>query len=780
MKVILKVARTELNTLFYSPIAWFLLIVFWIQCGFTYFNLMEFVTRQTEMSGDRQEFYTSITTLVYLSPMGFFKSVMDNLYLYVPLLTMSLFSREISSGTIKLLYSSPVSMTEIVLGKYLAMLIYSLLLVITVGMFMVSGILNIQNVDTGVLLTGLLGFYLLLCAYSAIGLFMSSLTGYLVVAAVSTFVTIGVLSYIGRLWQDVNIVRELTYYLSISGRTQNMLSGLITTKDLLYFLVVVYMFLGLTIYKLKAGMESRSKLSKALRYAAIVVSALIFGYFTSIPGLVGYWDTTAKKTKTLTPQVQKILKDLGDEPLEVTAYVNILDRFQYLGSPSSANANKSRWEPYQRFKNNIILKNVMYYDSSASLDMQKRFAGKSMKEVAEHYAKTLNIGMDDLLTPEEIRKLIDLRSENNRYVMHLKWKDRTTFLRVFDDLTVWPSEAETAAALLRLQQATLPKIAFINSELERDINKSGDRDYKGLTNTPSYRHSFVNQGFDITTLSLESGEISTDISVLVLADPLIGLSDQSISKLCSYIEKGGNLLIAGEPGKQDILNPVLASLGVELEQGIIINESKDNLPTFVTAYVQKEAGDFYKPLAKHISNGSPVTMPGAASINFKTNGEFSAIPLVKTDPDKSWLRKNPLNSETMIRASVVASNDSLGTVTFNAHEGDRMGPLTTMIALVRKAGGKEQRIIVSGDADFLSNKELSSNRSSANFIFSTALFRWTSGGQFPIETTRPEENDKKLNTNLKKLKFEKTLFLWICPAILLVVGTITLIRRKRK
>ncbi len=111
-------------------------------------------------------------------------------------------------------------MYEIVIGKYIAMIMYSLLLVLVVGLYMVSGMKNINHADTGMLLTALFGFFLLLCAYSAIGLFMSSLTGYQVVAAVSTFVTIGIFSYIGTVWQNVDVVRELTYFLSMNGRTQ--------------------------------------------------------------------------------------------------------------------------------------------------------------------------------------------------------------------------------------------------------------------------------------------------------------------------------------------------------------------------------------------------------------------------------------------------------------------------------------------------------------------------------------------------------------------------------
>ena len=228
MKLILKVARTELRTLFYSPIAWFLMIAFLVQCGITFFTQMEFAARMVSMSA-KGEFYDSITGYVFLGLSGMFVNVMDKLYLYIPLLTMSLISREMSSGTVRLLYSSPVSMVEIVLGKYLAMMAYSLLMVATVAAFMFSGVVSIEHAETGMMASALLGFYLLLCAYSAIGLFMSCLTSYQVVAAISSFVMIGILSYIGGIWQDIAFERELTYYLTIRGRTQHMLQGLISS-----------------------------------------------------------------------------------------------------------------------------------------------------------------------------------------------------------------------------------------------------------------------------------------------------------------------------------------------------------------------------------------------------------------------------------------------------------------------------------------------------------------------------------------------------------------------
>ena len=83
------------------------------------------------------------------------------------------------------------------------------------------------------LLSAALGFYLLTCAYTAIGLFMSSLTSYQIISAIGTFAVIFILSRIGGLWQKIDFVRDLTYFLYLSGRTAKMLTGLIASKDLI-------------------------------------------------------------------------------------------------------------------------------------------------------------------------------------------------------------------------------------------------------------------------------------------------------------------------------------------------------------------------------------------------------------------------------------------------------------------------------------------------------------------------------------------------------------------
>lgn len=769
MKKIIRIAKLELNILFYSPIAWFLLIIFLFQCGMVYTQGIKGLQVVQDLGGFRLNYLESLTANIFIDRnSGLYTSVISKFYLYFPLLTMGLISREINSGTIKLLYSSPIKVREIIFGKFLAMVVYSLLMIAVLALFAMAGMITIKSADTGLILSGLLGLFLLLCTYSAIGLFVSCLTSYQVVAALSTLVLLGLLYYIGTLWQEYDFIRDLTFFLSISGRTENMLHGLIGTKDVLYFLVIIYMFLGLSIYKLRAGMESRSAWIRVGRYGFIFVSSLAIGYLSSRPGFIGYWDTTATKTNTLTPNVQKILAETKGAPLEVTSYINLLESHYWWGAPAMRNFDLARWEPYTRFKPDIRFKYVYYYDSVFDQYFLKDNQGSTIPQVAQKFAKNIGVDLANFLTPQQIRSMVNLRPEDNRYVMQLKYKDRSTFLRIYDDQLAFPGETETSAAVKRML-TKLPKIAFLTGELERSIDKAGDRDYKTLTNKKVARYSLINQGFDVDTLSLKDQEVPSDIAALVIADPRMDFAPEVLVRIQKYIDNGGNLLIAGEPGKQSVLNPLLRSLGVQIREGIVIQQSRDNAPTLILSYLTGTAAHFSKAMATAFADSGKVSMPGAAALSYTVNGSFDIKPLLMTDSRLSWNKTGTFTSDS---AEIIYSGAA----------GDERGPLPTALMLTRRVKGKEQRIVVTGDADFLSNGELRriQNLQTSNFVFNTGIFGWFTYGEFPIDTSRPKSKDNRVNLTDKGAVAWKIFFLGLLPGLLLIFGMVLLIRRKRK
>jgi ABC-2 type transport system permease protein len=394
--------------------------------------------------------------------------------------------------------------------------------------------------------------------------------------------------------------------------------------------------------------------------------------------------------------------------------------------------------------------------------------GKTLEQYAKQAADNRDVSFSIFKKPEEIRKMIDLKPELNRYVMQLKYKGRTTFLRVFDDNKRWPSETEVSAALKRLQGTRMPKIIFAMGNLQRDINKIGDREYRVLTNLKTFRNSLINQGFDIDTIALNAQDIPKDITALILADPKVKLSPEETDKLQRYIDGGGNMLIAGEPGKQDMLNPLLSKLGIQLREGILVQTSKQLQPELITTYITAECAGFFPPLTHAHHDSAKVSMPDACVLSYTDTGAFKTFPLLMTDPQVTWLKKGKLVSDS---AEVV----------FNAAEGDERQTFPTALGLTRKINNKEQRIVVLGDADFMSNAELNRfNLRNINFIFATGLFSWLNNGEFPIDSSRPPAKDVNVTVTKERVKLLKIIYVWVLPGLLLAAGAILLLRRKRK
>ena len=238
MKVIYKIAKSELSMLFYSPVAWLILVIFTFQTSMAFSGLFSDLVVDQAI-GNR---LWDVTERIYTNYRGLLSQVQQYLYLYIPLLTMGLMSKERNSGSIKLLFSSPITNTQIIIGKYFAMMIYALVLIAIILVYIIFGIFTIKDMDIPYTLSGLLGIYLLTCAYAAIGLFMSSLTSYQVVAAMCTLGVLALLNFVGQIGQDIPFLRDITYWLSIRGRSDELIGGLICSEDVLYFLIVITLF----------------------------------------------------------------------------------------------------------------------------------------------------------------------------------------------------------------------------------------------------------------------------------------------------------------------------------------------------------------------------------------------------------------------------------------------------------------------------------------------------------------------------------------------------------
>lgn len=239
----LAIAGRELRSLFVSPLGWCVLAV--VQVILAYLFLIQldlFFELQPRLGG--RENSPGVSGIV-VTPL--FGSAATILLLVVPLITMRLLSAERQLGTLAQLRSAPLTSLEIVLGKYLGVLGFLGILLGLLALMPLS-LLAGGTPDPGRLAAGLLGVALLLAAFAAAGLFLSSLTRHPAAAAVTTFGLLVLLWIVD--WAGANTAPVIEY-LSLLNRYENLLQGLFDTADVIYFALFVAVFLTFTVIRLE-------------------------------------------------------------------------------------------------------------------------------------------------------------------------------------------------------------------------------------------------------------------------------------------------------------------------------------------------------------------------------------------------------------------------------------------------------------------------------------------------------------------------------------------------
>lgn len=764
MKTIFNIARAELQTLFFSPVAWLIIIIFTFQCSMGYTAQLESWQRYFA-----QGYKTGGLSLdLFANQMnGLFFNVLNYLYLYIPLLTMGLMSREFNSGSIKLLYSSPISNASIILGKFLSMVVYALLLIGIMLVYVCFSWKVVHNFEIGAVMMGVLGIFLLICAYAAIGLFMSSLTSYQVVAAIGTLAVLAALNYIGGLWQDIEFVRDITYWLTIGGRAGWFILGMFTSEDFFYFIIVMLLFLSLSIIRLNANRQKSRWTDSLGKYAGVISAALLAGYITSRPMMMFFHDATATKMNTLTPNSQEVIKKLKGD-LTITTYINVLDDYNlYIAYPKAVIADMTRFRQYTRFKPETKLKYVYYYDTLKNPSLEKRYPGLTSKERVKKILEQYDMKESMVIGPDEVHKQIDLSPEGNRFVRSItRGSGEQTFLRIFDDPMVFPAESEITAALKRLTMEKLPKVGFLYGHGERSNKQEGDRNYNRFAQDKPFRYSLVNQGFDASDVSLDK-PIPADVNILVVADMKVALGAAEKQHLDEYISRGGNLLIAGDTRRQAAMDELIAPFGVRFVPGQLVNTGRVNLPDFIISKPTKAAGDLMYVMKELYKRKTVVTMPGAVGLEYSTDKGFDVTPLFMSD-SLSW---NEMETTDFVD----------DTVKLNTAKGEAQRAYPTVLGLSRKVGNKTQKIIVMGDADCISNGEISISRQNipaANFALITGAFYWMSDNELPIDIRRPEFSDDAVSLDKSSMSTTKIAMVWVMPGLMVLACLILWIRRR--
>lgn len=777
MKQILRITKTELQVLFYSPIAWFILIVFMVQLSLTFFGPMLGFASSSDAGRAISDLTYSLLVARGNTP-TFFPNLLGHLFFYIPLLTMGIMSKELSSGSIKLLFSSPINNIQIVLGKFFSIAAYGLMMVFIIFLFVIlTACVVTENFDWAIVPVALLGIFLLICAYGAVGLFMSSLTSYQMVSMLSTLVVLTFFSYVGSFWQDVAFVRDITYWLSMNGRASLMVRGVLCSEDFIYYITVIFLFLSLAVLRLRVKRERMSKVAILTKYASVFAVVIVVAFVSSRPALKKYYDSTRFERHTLTKSSQDIIGAMEGDYTVIT-YVNIFDR------PNIVTRINPRRElsdinnvmgPYTRFKPDMKLKYVYYYSMKGDGYYEaKKYSPKSTDEELLEKAKQ-RIGMEkrEIYTEEEIMDIEPLLAVDDfKTVKVIISPDGAKgVIRYFDDLTRVPTEAEISASFKRMTTEVYPKVAFVEGHEERSIRNHGDLSYSSFTDKYT-RSSLFNQGYDVTSITLDE-PVASDINIVVIADPRMNFSDVEFANFEKYVAAGGNIIVLGETMRSQYINPIMETFGYKLADGCLVN-IKDGFRADIIAQKPHEESRTVSYFIDQLYR-SPrmVSTPSTTYLEKTADKGFNERVLVATDARriKIW---NELETRYF---------DEF-TPEFNPEKGEEIkdnAPIA--IALDREINGKTQKIVVGADADFFSNEECGSyphKIPAQNRTMITGIFEWMSDGVSPIDMRRPSAIDTKIGVSVKGVSVLKQIYLWGIPLIMLIVAVVINIRRRAK
>ncbi len=229
----LVIMQRELKSYFSSPIAYIVTGLFTLASGFLFFSTF-FLANRAEL----RQFFALLPVL---------------LSFFIPALSMRAFSEEKKSTSLETLLTLPVTVLDVVAGKFLAVFVSALALFVP-SLFYVATCFIFGSPDAGPIFTGYLGALFLTAGFSAIGLFASSTTKNQIIAFFEAFAICIVLTLLSNfaVFLPGAMVRAVTYLSSLS-HFESICRGIIDSRDIVYFVSLTAVFFVLTVRSIKEG-----------------------------------------------------------------------------------------------------------------------------------------------------------------------------------------------------------------------------------------------------------------------------------------------------------------------------------------------------------------------------------------------------------------------------------------------------------------------------------------------------------------------------------------------
>ncbi len=337
-------------------------------------------------------------------------------------------------------------------------------------------------------------------------------------------------------------------------------------------------------------------------------------------------------------------------------------------------------------------------------------------------------------------------------------------------VVAWHGQSEHLTTLSTSVFAnTLARLARGNEHLVAFVTGAGERNAAGKANADlgQFMASLESRGLRAVPLNFaQVGAVPQGANLVVLASPLVDVSPGAVDALVGWIKAGGNLLWLTEPDPRDLnLTPLADALGIRIMPGMLVDGAGAKLGLSDPRNVV--VGSYPDDQAVTAGLKLVTLFPQVAPLAVITDSGWSSQALL-TSSAQSWNERQPIDPR----------NPS--TIQFDADADELRGPLDFGFALTRPAPGTnkaEQRVVVLGDGDFLSNSFVSNG---GNAVLGRRIFNWLLGDDNLVSLPARPAPDRHVALGQTGLGILAGGLLIGLPLLILIITGVLFWRRRRR
>ena len=458
----------------------------------------------------------------------------------MPILTMRSFSEEQKTKTDQILFTAPVSVGQVVLGKFCALgIIYTILTAMTCVFPIIFSFFG--NPPFGENYLAILGMWLFGLTCIAICVFISSLTENIVIAAVLSFIALFVVYMIPAIQNMIsssgNLLTQIIGGLNVSERYEAFLSGTLDLSAVIYLISVILLFLFLATQVIQKRRYSVSKKNFSLSaystvsiavVAAIVIFANIAG--SQLPASLKAIDMTGSGLYSLTSDTKELLDDLDQD---VTIYVLIAEK------------------------------------------NQDTMVGKTLDQISERSKHITITYIDPVENPTFLNDYTDSTSgiyqnslivvcgEKSRVINYVDlYEYEINYSTYSQELTGYDAEGQITSALAYVTTDTTAYVYTLTGHGEAELSSS-------------FTDALNKMNLGVESLDfLQTDAVPDNAQAVFIVGPTSDLSTDDLAKLEAYAKKGGNLIVLTSidaSGEMTNFNTLLSDYGLSVSKDIVLD-----------------------------------------------------------------------------------------------------------------------------------------------------------------------------------------------------------------